>query len=65
MMNIFTVKSRDEDESHRDDMTECLNNDCNTEKLKETTAEEKIGEFVENLKSADLYFKNIIKVDTG
>jgi hypothetical protein len=65
MSNIFTIKSRDDDTSHMDDMSECKNNDCNTEYLQKTTADERVKEFVENLEFADKYFKNITKVDTG
>ena len=63
--NIFTIKSRDDDASHTEDMSECKNNDCNTEYLQRTTADEKVKEFVESLEFADQMFKNITKEDTS
>ncbi|MBQ5944878.1 hypothetical protein IJL65_00245 [bacterium] len=65
MNNIFTIKSRDDDASHTEDMSECKNNDCNTEYLQRTTADEKVKEFVESLEFADQMFKNITKEDTS
>mgnify|MGYP002853791363 CR=1 FL=1 len=64
MDNIFTVKSWDTDNEDFED-PECENNDCNTEHLVSNTASEKVGDFVDNLKLADLMFNNMTKVDTG
>ena len=65
MNDIFTVKSRDQNETDPESMEECINNDCNTEHLTKDTADEKVETFVKNLKLADLMFKNITKEDTG
>ena len=76
MNKIFTVWSRDDNPEHLKCYTEdekernCTEaekkeqKDKNIQNLKEDTAEEKVKEFVENLQSADLMFKNITRVDT-
>ena len=77
MNEIFTVRSRD---SNNSEHLKCYTEDekersCtsaeleeikskNIQKLEKNTAEEKVKEFVDNLQSADLMFKNISKVDT-